>query len=184
VEIEGRVPRDLRPDILRKHVALVRGPEVFEGTIAENVDLHRPGVTVQEVRAALADVGLLADVLNLPEALDTPIDASGDVLSPAQVLLLMIARAIAGAPRLILLDCVLDALPDADAAKVFCTLVTRGADGKTPDWTVIVATGRQDIADRFDRVVRLAGPPTDDYQLSGAARSGDPYQRASGGTGQ
>jgi ABC-type bacteriocin/lantibiotic exporter with double-glycine peptidase domain len=181
VEIEGCDPRDLRPDILRTHVALARGPELFEGTIAENVHLHRPGVTVQEVRAALADVGLLGDILKLPQGLETPVNASGAPLSPSQVLLLMVARAIAGEPRLILLDGTLDALPDADAAKVFHTLVTRAADGSVPDWTAIVATGRQDIADRFDRVVKLAGPPPTDDESPMAVRRSSTFQRATRG---
>ncbi|MGL4513032.1 MAG: ATP-binding cassette domain-containing protein [Lacipirellulaceae bacterium] len=177
LEIEGCDPRDLRPDILRTHVALVRGPEVFEGTIAENVHLRRPGVTVQEVRAALADVGLLGDLLKLPEGLETSINAGAAPLSPIQVVLLVVARAIAGEPRLLLLDGTLDLLPDADADKVLNALLTRGADGTVPDWTVVVSTGRRDVAERFERVVPLAGPPAADYDSPIVFRRSDEFQR-------
>ena len=39
VEIEHADPRDLRPDVLRRVVTLVRDVEIFEGTVAENVHL-------------------------------------------------------------------------------------------------------------------------------------------------
>ncbi len=47
VAINGFDPGDIRPDLLRRHVTMVRGLEVFQGTIGENVHLHRPEVSAQ-----------------------------------------------------------------------------------------------------------------------------------------
>jgi ABC-type transport system involved in cytochrome bd biosynthesis fused ATPase/permease subunit len=50
---------------LRSGVALVRGGEILEGTIADNVRLGRPEVRADEIRGAMARVGLLEEVLAL-----------------------------------------------------------------------------------------------------------------------
>ncbi len=49
---------DLRPDVLRQNVSLVRGIELLEGTLAENVHLDRSDVSTADVRDALRRVGL------------------------------------------------------------------------------------------------------------------------------
>lgn len=59
ITVNGIDPRDVRPDVLRRHVALARDVEVFEGTIAENVHLERPDISIRDVRAALELVELL-----------------------------------------------------------------------------------------------------------------------------
>ncbi len=160
VEVGGCDPQDLRPDVLRSHVALVAGVEIFEGTIAENVHLRRPGVGTTEVRAALEDAGLLDAVLRLPDSLDTKLNATGSPLSETQQSLLMLARGIAGDPELLLLDGVLDRLPDDKLENVLDVLTD-----SQRRWTLIVATGRRAIA-------RLIGTTID------LTRSAAPRERA------
>ncbi|MEZ6073656.1 MAG: ABC transporter ATP-binding protein [Pirellulales bacterium] len=150
-EIEHMDPRDLRPDVLRHAVALVRGAEVFEGTIAENIQLGRADISMMDVRSSLYDVGLLEDVLRLPEGLDTRINGSGLPLSMTQRILLVLARAIAGRPRLLLIDGALDTLGDRQLSLV-CESLQEGSR----DWTLFVSTNRREVAERFDRVVDLA----------------------------
>lgn len=150
VTIGGIAPIDLRPDILRGAVALVAEPQIFEGTLADNVHLRRRQVGTKECLAALEAVGLLDDCLNLPLGLDTPLTASATPLSGTQQRLLMLARAIAVGPRLLLVDGALDALPDEELDFALSDLL----NPERP-WTVVVATGRRDIAKRLDRVVEL-----------------------------
>ncbi len=50
MEIENADPRDLRPDVLRRAVTLIRGIEVFQGSVAENVHLGRPDISTTDVR--------------------------------------------------------------------------------------------------------------------------------------
>jgi putative ABC transport system ATP-binding protein len=128
---------------------------VFTGTIAENVHLHQPEVSMTAARNALDAVGLLDDVLRLPKGLDTEIDAAGGPLVPTQLSLLMIARAIAARPRLLLIDGLLDALGDRHLLQVADFLL---AD--VNEWTLLVATNRREVAGLFSRVLPLAGPPT------------------------
>lgn len=150
VEIEHTDPRDLRPDVLRTHVSFAGEPEIFSGTISENVHLNRTGVTSKDVRVALQAVGLLDTVLKLQEGLDTPINASANTLSSSQQHLLMVARALAGKPRLLLIDGTLDSLPDECFATVRETLTAASLQ-----LTLVVATGRREVAKAFDRSISL-----------------------------
>ena len=74
--------------------------------------LNRPHISAQDVREALAAVGLVDEVLQLPDGLNTMLQTNGAPLSTTQALRLMLARAIVGRPRLLLIDGTLDALPD------------------------------------------------------------------------
>ena len=152
LEIDGVDPRDLRPDILRRRVAFVGEPELFEGTIEENVHVRRPSVRASDVRSALHAVGVLGDLLRLPQGLQTKINASGAPLTQTQQRLLMFARAISGEPRLLLVDSALDALPDDDMQRVREALLD-----EQRGWTVIVSTGRRSVCSPLERVVRLGG---------------------------
>lgn len=155
VEIEQADPRDLRMDTLRDAVAMVRGIELFDGTIAENIQLAKPGVSMTDVRTALHTVGLLDDVLRLPDGLDTKINATGQPLQPTQLQLLMLARAIAARPRLLLIDGSLDLLADGQLIDVCDKLLE-----SPQSWTLLVATNRRDVADQFARIVDLEQPPS------------------------
>ncbi len=150
--INGFDPADMRPDLLRRNVALVRGAEVFHGTIAENVHLHRPEVSSNHVRDALKYVGLLEPVLLLEESLETLLTSAGHPLTETQCRLLGLARAIAGHPSFLLVDGILDSLSDEELPRVLENLLQ-------PDlpWTLLIATGREDIAKRCHQQYRLLG---------------------------
>jgi len=142
VSINGIDPRDLRPDALRKHVALVRDIEIFSGTLEENVHLERPSISTSDVREALDWVGLIDELLRLPDGLNTHLVESGFPLTSNQARKLMLARAIVGRPRLLLVDGIIDVFSDDEADRLTRMLVD-------PDrlWTLIMVTGRQSLAE-------------------------------------
>lgn len=154
VTIAGVAPTDMRPDVLRGPVAMSAEPEFFEGTLADNVHLRRRNVGTRECSAALEAVGLLDDCLDLKQGLDTPLTASATPLSRGQQRLLMLARAIAPKPKLLLVDGTLDGLPDDELEDALAAILDPGQD-----WTVLLATGRRDLAARMDRVVELTPAP-------------------------
>jgi ABC-type bacteriocin/lantibiotic exporter with double-glycine peptidase domain len=153
VELDGADVRGLSPDGLREQVALVDGPAVFAGTVAENVRVGRADLSPTEVREALRAVGLLDAAHALPDGLDTPLTPGGGPLSAGQALRLTLARAVAGRPRLLLLDGVLDALDPRDGPDLLDRLFDRSAP-----WTLLVATADPDLLRRCDRTVELARP--------------------------
>lgn len=149
VEFDGVDPRDVRPDEHRTHVALAGRPEFVHGTIVDNVALDRPHVASSEVRETLRALGLLERLLALPEGLKTVLTPDGAPLSETQARRIVLARALAGHPRLLIVDGLLDAFDDDDLDVVVPTLLE-------PVRTTIVMTARSEIAERFPRVVRLS----------------------------
>ncbi len=138
---------------LRQRVMLLRSQDIVNGTLAENVRLGLPGVGLEDVQRALADAGLLEDVLALPQGLHTPLVTGGLPLSSRQRHRLLLARALALKPRLLLLDEVLDGLdPDSTAALTAILL-----DPQRP-WSVVIATRDPDIAARCPMRVTLTSP--------------------------
>lgn len=156
IELDGLDLRELRPDSLREHLALARGIEIFPGSIDENVHLNRRQVSGQEVRAALDAVGLLDEATRLPDGLRTPLQVGGAPLTHSQCLRLMLARAIAGRPRLLLVDGTLDALPESALARTLRRLTSDDAP-----WTLLVATNRHELLTSFPQVITL---PQDAWQ--------------------
>jgi ABC-type bacteriocin/lantibiotic exporter with double-glycine peptidase domain len=150
LELDGIDLRELRTDSLREHLAVSRSIEVFHGTIDENVHLNRPHVSARDVREALAAVGLVDEVLQLPDGLNTMLQTNGAPLSTTQALRLMLARAVVGRPRLLLIDGTLDALSDDTQHDLLARLL-----GPSRPWTVLIATGQQVVIGRCDHVVTL-----------------------------
>lgn len=151
VTIDGFDPRDLRPDVLRSRVALVRGDEVFHATVEENVHLHREGVTATDVRDVLDALGLLDPILRLDDGCDTVLASDGSPLSESQRRIIGIARAAIGRPGLLLVDGTLDGLGDLDLERCLRFLLQEDRP-----WSLIVATSREEIAARFDRTLHLS----------------------------
>ncbi len=151
IDIDGNELTQLDVETLRQQIGFSRDCEVFHGTIAENVHLYRPHIRVHDVRDALKLVGLIDEVRSLSEGLDTELTTHGAPLSRSQALRLMIARAIVGRPRVLILDGTLDSLPDAAAEKILDRLTEQ-----PQPWTLLVATGRDAIRARADTVWEMA----------------------------
>ncbi|MFN8705050.1 MAG: peptidase domain-containing ABC transporter [Planctomyces sp.] len=152
VMVSGINPRDLRPDVLRRQVALVRDVEVFQGTIAENIHLERPDISLADVREMLGVVGLLNIVQQLPDGIDTALLSTGAPLSMTQRRRLMIARALCGRPKVVLIDQILDCIPDEEAEEIL-----RGILNASESWSVVLVTSRECLSRIMDRTIHLPG---------------------------
>ena len=149
LELNGVDSRELRLDSLRNHVGISRGPDVFEGTIEENVHLGRLNVTSDDVRRALRAVGLLDAVVNLNHGVLTALQTGGHPLTETQVERLMLARAIASSPQILLIDSSLDRFDKLIAAEILNSIRQEYAA------TILVLTNRRAIAELCPRIVEL-----------------------------
>jgi putative ABC transport system ATP-binding protein len=140
---------------LREQVVCVRGPEVIEGTIEENVRLGRSYISAEAVHHALATVGLLEPLLLRPEGLKTRLSSNGAPLSRGQAVRLCLARAIAGDPRLILID---EASVNLDEHSEDIDLETLFASDSR--WSLLIVTTSSRIAGRCDRIIELPERPS------------------------
>ena len=89
----------------------------------------------------------------LPGAIDTRLSPGGAPLSQGQLRRLMLARALAGRPRLVLIDEVLDAI-DADVKGRILDILM---DPDAP-WTALIATRDPEVIARCGRTIALPGP--------------------------
>ncbi|MFN0105101.1 MAG: peptidase domain-containing ABC transporter [Bryobacteraceae bacterium] len=149
--LDGVDFRSLPLAAIRGHVALVRGIELFTGTISDNVRLGREGLALSDLTEALRKAGILDEIQNMPDGLDTVLHPGGRPLSASQASRLMIARAIAGKPRLLILDDALDPVDRAGERVPICDMLfSPGAP-----WTLLCITERPDLLARCNRVMAL-----------------------------
>jgi ABC-type bacteriocin/lantibiotic exporter with double-glycine peptidase domain len=147
--------RDIADVSIRTHLELVKDFEIVGGTILDNVRLGRSDVSIAQVRKMLERYGILEELTALPQGLRTPISSSGAPLSRSTALLLMLARASVGHPRIIVIDDVLDQIDPESLSRAVAVL----ADPLAP-WSLLVFTSRQEVCAAMDRTVLLESPST------------------------
>ena len=102
--LDGKDVRTYDRDELRRRFGVCfQNDMVFQDTLRENVNFGR-GLSDKEIRAALGDSMALEYVDALPEGLDYAAAIKGANLSGGQKQRLLVARALAGKPEVLILD--------------------------------------------------------------------------------
>ncbi|MFF5083084.1 ABC transporter ATP-binding protein [Actinoplanes sp. NPDC000266] len=155
--VDGRIVLDdtavpsLSEAALARASALVpQIPFVFDDTIRGNVTLDRPEISDKSVEWALELAQADRFVANLPEGLDTAVGERGTSLSGGQRQRITLARALAGKPRMLVLDDATSAVDPRVEADILAAL--RGNDAGAS--ILVVAYRRATIA-LADEVVYL-----------------------------
>jgi putative ABC transport system ATP-binding protein len=151
VTIDGVDLRSWDLEALRESTQLLRRDEIMDATVIENLRLGRSDIGMDEIRAALKQVGLLDELLARPEGLNLNLKIGGAPLSGNQRMRLLLARALAQRPRLLLIDELLDNMDDASFAQLSAAILDKSAP-----WTVIVTTRDSQVSSRCDQIIELA----------------------------
>ncbi|WP_374238255.1 ABC transporter ATP-binding protein [Actinoplanes sp. DH11] len=151
VALDGMKLPDLSGAALAGTTAVVpQIPFVFDDTVRGNIALDRPGIGDDEVRRALRLAQAEKFVGELPAGLDTEVGERGTSLSGGQRQRLTLARALAGRPRLLVLDDATSAVDPRVEAAILGALRQRDAGTSI----LVVAYRRATIA-LADQVVYL-----------------------------
>jgi ABC-type bacteriocin/lantibiotic exporter with double-glycine peptidase domain len=133
--------RNLKLYDLRGHIALVRGIEIFHGTIEDNIRLGVKDISSADLRQILETVDLLETVETLPDGLQTMLTTGGQPLTPGQSYRLMLARALALNPRVLILDEILDRMEDGPGQDALMKRLISSENA----WTLIVVSRSQSV---------------------------------------
>jgi ABC-type multidrug transport system fused ATPase/permease subunit len=105
VTLDGVDLRQLPDPVLRSEIIVITQENfLFEGSVADNIRLGRPGASDAEMADAARMIGAHDFITALPSGYQTPVGKRGGRLSAGQRQLISFARAFLAAPGVLVLD--------------------------------------------------------------------------------
>lgn len=134
---------------LRKKIGVVmQDGKLFQGDIYSNIVISAPQLTVEEAWEAAELAGMAEDIRNMPMGMYTMISEGSGGISGGQRQRLMIARAVASKPKILMFDEATSALDNLTQKKVSESLDTLKC-------TRIVVAHRLSTIKQCDRIIVL-----------------------------
>ncbi len=135
----------------RRQLAWVpQQPQLFAGTVADNIRLSQPDANLERVKTAAQQAGADRFIRDLPQGYDTQVGEAGRGLSGGQLQRLALARAFLRDASLVILDEATAHL-DSETEQLLQQAIERLAVGRT----VIMIAHRLQTVERADRIVVL-----------------------------
>jgi len=152
VQYNGVNLKNLSPDQIgaRRGILFGRRYTLFEGTIAENIVMGRPGIESRDLLWALSVTELDKDLQEMPNGLETFVLDGGNRLNISQRLRVLLTRAIITRPSLLILDGALHEAPKKIRDRILHRLNAKGCP-----WTLIILTTDPNVKQYVQRCVLL-----------------------------
>jgi ABC-type multidrug transport system fused ATPase/permease subunit len=152
VRIGGRDLRSLTRTEIWEHVSLVaQDTYLFNGTVADNIALGKPGADRAEVRAAAESAGVADFIDELSDGFDTQVGERGAQLSGGQRQRIAIARAVLKDAPILVLDEATSSVDAANESAIQSVLRTIMRNG-----TTLVIAHRLSTVRDVDRILVLS----------------------------
>jgi ABC-type bacteriocin/lantibiotic exporter with double-glycine peptidase domain len=156
------LPRDnLNIESLRTIIGTcLDGEDLFEGKLIDNITMGRANATFENVKWAIEKLGLQDFVKNLPKGFDSEIQPYGNKLPRSIIQKLIIARAIADKPKVLLFEYTFEHIDEKDKRVIIDFIID-----SSNDWTVIATSSDDYIAQKFNNIaimengeIKMKGP--------------------------
>ncbi|MXZ04578.1 MAG: ATP-binding cassette domain-containing protein, partial [Rhodothermaceae bacterium] len=129
--LDGQDIRTFRLRYLRWRIGLVQQDVfLFSGSIARNIALDSPGITLDNVKQAAKAVGADKFIGQLPNGYDQDVRERGSSLSQGQRQLLSFARVLAHDPNILVLDEATSSI-DTETEQMIQRALERTLEGRT-----------------------------------------------------
>jgi ATP-binding cassette subfamily B protein len=149
ITLDGVDLRDIGEEDLRRAIVTVTQESfLFSGTVADNIELGRPGAPRRDVEAAARAIGAHEFIAALPDGYDTDVHQKGARLSAGQRQLVSFARAFLADPAVLILDEATSSLDVPSERQVQHALRTL-----LRDRTAIIIAHRLTTVEIADRVI-------------------------------
>jgi ATP-binding cassette subfamily B protein len=137
VRVDGQDVRNYRQvDLRRRFGVVIQDPFIFSGSISENISMHNPAVTQEQIEQSARYVNAHRFIEALPEQYDTQVQERGITLSTGQKQLLALARALVQNPDILLILDEATANVDTESEQLIQEALRRLMKGRT---SIIIA---------------------------------------------
>ena len=151
VRLDGRDLREYSLDDLRASIGYVpQEPVLFSDTIENNIRFGRDDIDNDTVAWAIEVAQLKNEISNFPEGISTKIGVRGMSISGGQKQRLALARALAGKPKILILDDCTSALDSTTETALWDKL-----HEVLPGTMAVIITHRPDTLERADNIIVL-----------------------------
>ncbi len=151
VNIDGVDIRDYDVNFLRSHIAtVIQDVFLFTDTIANNISLNNPDITLEQVIAAAKDVGAHEFISRLPGGYQYNVMERGSTLSAGQAQLISFIRALVYNPTILVLDEATSSV-DTETEVLIQNAISKLMQGRT----AIVIAHRLSTIQNADKIIVL-----------------------------
>lgn len=150
ITIDGIDISLISPQLLRRQIGVVLQENfMFNGTVAENISIHCPICSTEQIMEAAKTAGAHDFIVELENGYDTVIGEKGITLSGGQKQRIAIARAIINNPRILIFDEATSAL-DYESESIIRNNLKDICNGRT---VIIIAHRLSTLADADEILV-------------------------------
>lgn len=124
---------------------------VFKGTVIQNITCGRDHIGIQEVLDAARMVNLHDYITTLPEGYETMIDPEGKVLSAGIIRKMILARCLAGKPKMLLMEDNLQAILPAERMELLERILKANSN-----CSVVIISNNPAVQQLVQRTIHIA----------------------------